>query len=118
MFIASGCDKRPMYIEPTSGIKRLITTNEHPFDIIQTCASNAKSLKTKSPTYVFFENIRGFHFRSLDSMYAQKSIHTYEPKTAGTMMKNGIHLIKEELEKDPPEEKLQRKTKYDFLRDC
>ena len=98
MFIASGCDKRPMYIEPTSGIKRLITTNEHPFDIIQTCASNAKSLKTKSPTYVFFENIRGFHFRSLDSMYAQKSIHTYEPKTAGTMMKNGIHLIKEELE--------------------
>ena len=98
MFTASSCDKRPMHIEPTSGIKRLITTDEHPFNIIQTCAANAKSLKTKSPTYVFFENIRGFHFRSLDSMYAQKSIHTYEPKTAGTMMEKGLHLIKEELE--------------------
>ncbi len=98
MFDVSGCSKRPTYIEETSGIKRIIASNEHPFDIIRMCAANALSTKTKSPTYMFFENIRGYHFRSLDSMYAQKSIHKLEPKIAGTLMDKGLHTIKEQLE--------------------
>ena len=94
----TGASNRHHFIEPTSGIKKLVTHNEHPFNLIKQCAEKSVSAKNGSPTYCFFENLRGFHFRTLDSMYAQKPVHKIEPKQAGKLMEGGQHNIGEELE--------------------
>jgi hypothetical protein len=40
-------------------------------------ARQAVSKEHGSPTYHFYENLRGYHFRSLESMYAEGSKYTY-----------------------------------------
>ena len=94
----SGANHRNNYIEPSDGIKKIVAPNDNPFNIILMIKKKAISRDSKSPTYLFFENLRGFHFRTLDSLYAQKSVHKLEPKQAGKLMDKGQHLITEELE--------------------
>ena len=61
---------KDLYIEPTDGNKKIISPNSRPFDIIDMAESESISKEVKSPTFLFFETLRGYHFRSLDSLYA------------------------------------------------
>ena len=63
--------KKDLFIEPTIGIRRMVVPNLHPYDIIRNLATESISKENGSPHYVFFENNRGLHFRSLQSLYAQ-----------------------------------------------
>ena len=63
--------KKDLFIEPTIGIRRVVVPNLHPYDIISNLATESISKENGSPHYVFFENNRGLHFRSLQSLYAQ-----------------------------------------------
>ena len=64
--------KKDLFIEPTSGIRRMVVPNLHPYNIIRNLATEATSKQHGSPHYLFFENNRGIHFRTLQSLYAQK----------------------------------------------
>jgi hypothetical protein len=63
--------KKDLYIEPTDGIRKIIPSNLRPFDICNQLSKTACSKEENSPTYYFFETAKGYHFRSLESMYAQ-----------------------------------------------
>lgn len=63
--------KKDLFIEPTSGIRRIVVPNLHPYDILRRLATESISKENTSPHYLFFENNRGLHFRSLQSLYAQ-----------------------------------------------
>ena len=59
------CQKK-IYIEPTRGVKRIVAPNISPFAVIDMALSTASSAinDNSSPTYLFFENFKGYHFRS------------------------------------------------------
>ena len=78
--------KKKLHIEPTSGIKKIIPTNLRPFDLINQFTSQAVSTYKNSPTYFFYETMKGYHFRSLESMYAQKPKFTF--KKRGNLNRN------------------------------
>jgi hypothetical protein len=63
--------RKDLFIEPTSGIRRIVVPNLHPYDILRRLATESISKENTSPHYLFFENNRGLHFRSLQSLYAQ-----------------------------------------------
>ena len=63
--------KKDLFIEPTSGIRRMVVPNLHPYDILRRLATESISKENGSPHYLFYENNRGLHFRSLQSIYAQ-----------------------------------------------
>ena len=63
--------KKDLFIEPTSGIRRIVVPNLHPYEILRKLATESISKENASPHYVFFENTRGIHFRSIQSLYAQ-----------------------------------------------
>ena len=63
--------KKDLFIEPTAGIRRVVVPNLHPYDILRRLATESISKESGSPHYLFFENNKGLHFRSLQSMYAQ-----------------------------------------------
>jgi len=61
--------KKDLYIEPTLGIRKILSPNYHPYHLIKRLTRESMSAKNNSPHYLFFENMRGFHFRSLQSLY-------------------------------------------------
>ena len=63
--------KKDIYVEPTQGIRKLISPNNHPFDFIRNLTRESISVKNNSPHFLFFENMQGYHFRSLQSLYEE-----------------------------------------------
>ena len=63
--------KKDLFIEPTTGIRRMVVPNLNPYDILTKLATESISKESGSPHYMFYENTRGLHFRSLQSLYAQ-----------------------------------------------
>ena len=70
--------RKDLYIEPTDGLKKIVSPHMTPFDLINMAMAESISKVYKSPTFLFFETLRGYHFRSLDSLYAQGSKLTYD----------------------------------------
>ena len=90
------CRKR-IYIEPTSGNKRIVAPNVRPFDIIKMATREAVSKFFLNPNYLFFETIKGYHFRSISSLYSQSPMQTYTQYVHGSSIENGTVNIEKEL---------------------
>jgi len=84
--------KKTFFIEPTKGIRRITVPYIHPFKFINHLKQDAISAKHDSPHYMFYENTLGYHFRSLDSLFAQKAIATFHTGDKGSI---------EDIDKDP-----------------
>ena len=61
--------KKNLYIEPCSGLQRIVPAGESPFNLIDDAKMQSISQKYGSPTYFFFETLNGIHFQSLESLY-------------------------------------------------
>tara|TARA_B100001057_G_scaffold435987_1_gene466708 strand:+ start:2492 stop:3883 length:1392 start_codon:yes stop_codon:yes gene_type:complete len=62
--------KKKLFLETTSGIRKVVAPNVRPFAFIDNLKDEALSVKTNSPDFFFFETTKGIHFRSLGSMYS------------------------------------------------
>jgi len=93
------CQKK-IYIEPTKGIKRIVVPNLSPFKVIEMALQNSTSTLNEkfSPSYMFYETTKAYHYRSLASMYAQPIVQTYTSYTPGSqVLKGGIVDVTKEL---------------------
>ena len=88
-----------MWIEPSSGIKRINATNHHPMDVIRQLRTQAVTIHNGSPTYLFYETMWGYHFRSVESLYADPIVAYYTSVPAGQDTKHGTQNIATELRK-------------------
>ena len=61
--------KKKLWLEETVGKKKIIAPNISPFDIVRLAMRQAVN-DHKEPTYYFWETTKGYHFRTLESMYA------------------------------------------------
>ena len=85
--------KKKLFIEPSSGIRKIASPNKRPFELVQELMSSAISEKFNDATYLNFETPRGFNFRSLASMYAQPSSMEYRSFVVGTNSKKGASNV-------------------------
>ena len=76
--------KKKLYVEPSNGVKKIVVPYLSPFETISMMKRQAVTARDGSPTYMFFEDFKGYHFRSLSSMYVQPTSFTYEASVAGT----------------------------------
>jgi len=83
------CQKQ-IFIEPTNGVKRIVAPNISPFAVISMALKNSTSslAENLSPSYMFFETFKGYHFRTLASMYAQPVAQTYTSYVVGPQAGN------------------------------
>jgi len=79
--------KKQIFIEPTNGVKRIVAPNISPFHVISMALKNSTSKFSEnlSPSYMFYETFKGYHFRTLASMYAQPIAQTYTTYTPGSL---------------------------------
>ena len=75
--------KKTLFLEETKGIKKMVVPYVHPFKLINQLKLDAISKKHDSPHYMFYENTLGFHFRTLDSLYAQKAAAEFNATDMG-----------------------------------
>ncbi len=78
--------KKKLFVEPSAGIEKIIFPHLSPFEAIHMMKRQSVSTRNNSPTYMFYEDFRGYHFRSLSSMYAQDKVETYETSVPGSKM--------------------------------
>ena len=85
--------KKTLYIEPSAGVKKIVSPNLRRFDIIRMATREAISSEDSSPTFLFYETLDGgYHFRSLDSLYAQDSVWSYTTTSPGKKVGKGGQL--------------------------
>ena len=60
--------EKEVEIEPTIGTRKYIVPNSYPFTFISKLTKEAESEKG-SPHYLFFENKKGFHFKTFQFLY-------------------------------------------------
>jgi len=65
---------KDVFIEETSGIRKIIAPNVNPYNFITSLATEALSKKYRSPHFLFFENTKGIHFKSLESILLSNAI--------------------------------------------
>lgn len=68
-------------IEPTEGIRKIILSGKNPIDCILDCTKKAVNSEL-SPTYMFFENVKGYNFFSLHTLAKNTEIASinFDPK--------------------------------------
>jgi hypothetical protein len=76
--------KKKITIEPSTGIKKFVAPNMRPLDIVVLGTKQAISIFKGEPTYLFYENLKGFNFRTLTSLYDQPPLMEYVPFEPGT----------------------------------
>ena len=77
-FITPDFGKTLQSIDETDGIVRHTFTRTSPFTAIKLLAQESKSSDEKSSSvFFFFENADGYHFRSLESLFAAPPIKTF-----------------------------------------
>jgi hypothetical protein len=81
--------KKRYYAEPSAENKKFVASNESPFAIIDKAMRQAVSLKFQDPTFLFYETLRGFNFRTIGNLYAQAPLMDYEKIVSGTKTKKG-----------------------------
>lgn len=86
---------KELFIEPTKGIRKIVTPYVHPFTVIKNFTREALSKKYNSPHYLFYENRAGIHFRSLESLYRQATTGFYHSGDIGTI-EDGNKKIEQE----------------------
>ena len=75
---------KDFHVDPTVGVKKIVATETSPIKFIKSiCQQQAISQKFGSPTYMFFENLEGYHFRTLESLYQGPSIMEYTADSEG-----------------------------------
>lgn len=90
--------EKKLFIEPTKGVRNIVSPNLHPYMLIQNLALEAQSATSASPHYLFFENLRGFWFISLQELYNQDTIGVYNATQAGELLDNKTIDIQSQLE--------------------
>ena len=65
---------KDVYIEPTSGIRKIISPNLHPYAFINNLMQESVTAKNSAPYFFFFENLKGIHFKSFDRILSEDSI--------------------------------------------
>ena len=76
--------KKKLFIEDTAGIRKVVSPNYHPYKFISNLTNEAIS-NSGSQNFVFFENIKGIHFKTLDHIMQSETVGDYAMGDVGTI---------------------------------
>jgi hypothetical protein len=68
---------KPLNIEPTAGIRKVVSPNLHPYNFITNLATESISTKDDNPFFLFYESTKGINFRSMESLFAEDTMGDY-----------------------------------------
>lgn len=76
-FLTPITGKKLLTIDPTKGILKVVSTSLTVNAFIHQLCKEAESIEHPSSLYYFYETSEGYHFESMDNLYAGKVAHTF-----------------------------------------
>jgi len=76
--------KKKIFIQETSGIRKVVSPNFHPYKFINNLTNEAISM-SGSQNFIFYENIKGIHFETLDRIMESDTVGDYSMGDVGTV---------------------------------
>jgi len=64
-------------VEETDGLISIVSCDRTPFDLIQYCVKNSRSLKYPDSDFVFYQDSDGFKLRSISNLMEKDSVEDY-----------------------------------------
>ena len=91
--------KKTFYYEPTANNAKIIFPNIRPFKCIRHLSNISNStLNNASPSYLFYETTKGYHFRTFDSMCREEPKFYFKENVAGQLDEKGVGNVQLELD--------------------
>ena len=90
--------RKNLFLESSVGDKRMVSPNIHPFSLIDMIASETQATDLNNVTtndinyHVFYENTKGFHFKSLSYLFSQETQGDFHGGDVGTIERKGKEL--------------------------
>ena len=90
--------RKNLFLEFSVGDKRMVSPNIHPFSLIDMIASETQATDLNNVTtndinyHVFYENTKGFHFKSLSYLFSQETQGDFHGGDVGTIERKGKEL--------------------------
>ena len=85
---------KQLFVEPSEGIKKMVFPNIRPIHAIHMLKRQAIARDGLNSPYMFYEDLKGFHFRSLASMYVANPVMEYTTSIAGSKPANVFEDLK------------------------
>ena len=83
--------KKTFYFEPTSNLAKVVFPNVRPFKCISHLSNISNSqLNNASPSYLFYETTKGFHFRTYDSMCREEPKFFFKENVGSQLNPQGV----------------------------
>ena len=80
---------KPFYFENTATNAKYVIPSLKPYAAINYLSTQSLSGKYNNAGYLFYENAKGFHFRTLQSLYNQPVTAFFNDGDAGTVLNEG-----------------------------
>jgi len=92
--------KKELFFEETSNNYKIIAPNMRPFDFINMVARKSLSKEYNfAPTFLFYETVKGYFFRTLDSMMDRKNPRMiYREANPNTLTDKGVQDLAKNLQ--------------------
>ena len=91
--------KKTFYFEPTANNAKMIFPNIRPFKCIKHLSNiSNSSLNNSSPSYLFYETTKGYHFRTYDSMCREEPKFFFKENVGGQLDEKGVGNVQLELD--------------------
>jgi len=87
--------RKRLHIENTNGVKKYVAPNVAPFDFIGTMIDDSVSKTEGNPHFLFFENTKGYHFRSLQSLYNEPISAEFNDGDVGLLQNEGSTKVRD-----------------------
>lgn len=84
---------KKLFLEDSLNVKKLVIPRMKPFDVINMAKQQAISARDNNASFLFYETRRGFHFRTLESLYEQKPLQDYIVSTPDVSMEDSTIKI-------------------------
>ena len=83
--------KKTFYYEPTANNVKVVFPNVRPFKCIQHLSNISNSqVNNASPSFVFYETTKGFHFRTFDSICREEPKFSFKETIGAQLNEQGI----------------------------
>ena len=91
--------KKTFYFEPTANLAKIVFPNKKPFACIKhlTDISNS-AVNNLSPSYLFYETTKGFHFRTYDSMCREDPKFFFRENVGAQLNEIGVVDVQKNLD--------------------
>ena len=91
--------KKTFYYEPTANNAKMVFPNIRPFKCIKHLSNISNStLNNSSPSYLFYETTKGYHFRTYDSMCKEEPKFFFKENIGGQLDEKGVGNVQLELD--------------------